>query len=389
MSSSIDMSGPLLSTMNRGGWTSSGTARSLFVESLGDESLKDQIGTPSLTESLESLKKQFAAIQLGSEYFFQALEFLKWTEPNINKESPEEQQRFHVLLSGLLLMRKANISGSTCLPWEVLQTQISKTLLNSGISANELSPDKWKKWLLRGFATGNKTSSDLKKDSIFIEKNSLLYFSKFWQVESHLLSLLWKRINMKPDIPENSLVEKVLETVLEELPVRFGEDTLRLAEEQKEAVLMSISSPLLIVTGGPGTGKTSVAVTLLRVLKRLGLAESPALAAPTGRAAKRMSEAIANSLNSLENLKELPFEQNLMKVALEAKTLHRLLSYRPNTNSFKHHEYDPLEHDLLIIDEGSMIGQELMISLLRATNSELPYQHAVPRIIIMLSLIHI
>ena len=81
-----------------------------------------------------------------------------------------------------------------------------------------------------------------------------------------------------------------------------------------------------------------------------------------------MSEAIANSLNSLENLKELPFEQNLMKVALEAKTLHRLLSYRPNTNSFKHHEYDPLEHDLLIIDEGSMIGQELMISLLRATN---------------------
>ncbi|MDP6216641.1 MAG: hypothetical protein QF649_05455, partial [SAR324 cluster bacterium] len=214
MSSSIDMSGPLLSTMNRGGWTSSGTARSLFVESLGDESLKDQIGTPSLTESLESLKKQFAAIQLGSEYFFQALEFLKWTEPNINKESPEEQQRFHVLLSGLLLMRKANISGSTCLPWEVLQTQISKTLLNSGISANELSPDKWKKWLLRGFATGDKTSSDLKKDSIFIEKNSLLYFSKFWQVESDLLSLLRKRINMKPDIPENSLVEKVLETVL-------------------------------------------------------------------------------------------------------------------------------------------------------------------------------
>ena len=62
MSSSIDMSGPLLSTMNRGGWTSSGTARSLFVESLGDESLKDQIGTPNLTESLESLKKQFAAI---------------------------------------------------------------------------------------------------------------------------------------------------------------------------------------------------------------------------------------------------------------------------------------------------------------------------------------
>ncbi len=87
MSSSIDMSEPPLSAMNRNSWTSSGTARSIFVERLGDESLKNQIGTPSLTDSLVSLKNQFAAIQLGSEYFFQALEFLNWTEPNIKKDN--------------------------------------------------------------------------------------------------------------------------------------------------------------------------------------------------------------------------------------------------------------------------------------------------------------
>jgi exodeoxyribonuclease V alpha subunit len=119
------------------------------------------------------------------------------------------------------------------------------------------------------------------------------------------------------------------------------------------------------------------------VLKRLGLAERPALAAPTGRAAKRMSEAVINSLNSLENLKQLPLEQKLLEDAAEAKTLHRLLAYRPGTHSFKHHEYDPLEHDLLIIDEGSMIDQEMMSSLLRAANSELPHQQSVPRIIIL------
>jgi len=88
-------------------------------------------------------------------------------------------------------------------------------------------------------------------------------------------------------------------------------------------------------------------------------------------------------LNSLENLKQLPLEKKLLEDAAEAKTLHRLLAYRPGTHSFKHHEYDPLEHDLLIIDEGSMIDQEMMSSLLRAANSELPHQQSVPRIIIL------
>ena len=383
MSSSIANQEPPFPTLIPVGWSSSGTARSRFSEGLAEGSLKDKIAAPALTESLQRLRKQFAEIQLGREYFFQALDFMNWTEPDNSKKSPEENQRFHVLLSGLLLMRKANISGSTCLPWNILQTQISGTLLNSGFSADELYPERWQNWLLTSY--GTETDSDIApaENSIFSANNSLLYFSRFCQTEFRLLSLLRKRIKMNPHAPENSLVEKVLKTVLVEQPVRFGEEILSLAEEQKAAVLLSISSPLLIITGGPGTGKTSVAVTLLRVLKRLGLTERPALAAPTGRAAKRMSEAVVNSLNSLENLEQLPLDQKLLEVAAEAKTLHRLLAYRPSTRSFKHHEYDPLEHDLLIIDEGSMIDQEMMSSLLRAANSELPHQPSVPRIILL------
>ena len=383
MSSSIAIPEPPFPALIPAGWTSSGTARSRFAEGLADESLIKQIEAPALTDSLLKLRKQFAEIQLGSEYFFQALDFLNWTELDSRRESPEGNQRFHVLLSGLLLMRKANISGSTCLPWEILQTQITGSLLNSGFSANELSPDRWQKWLLTSFGTETDSDPVSVENSIFSENNSLFYFSKYWQAESRLLSLLQKRIKMNPHVPESSLVEKALETVLVEHPVRFGEETLHLADEQKSAVLRSISSPLLIVTGGPGTGKTSITITLLRVLKRLGLAERPALAAPTGRAAKRMSEAVVNSLNSLVNLKELPLEQKLLEDAAEAKTLHRLLAYRPGTHSFKHHEFDPLEHDLLIVDEGSMIDQEMMSSLLRAANSELPHQQSVPRIILL------
>ena len=383
MSSSIDTNEAPFVTVMPAGWTSSGTTRSSFAEGLTDVSLKNKIAAPALTESLMRMRRQFAEIQLGSEYFFQALDFLNWAEPDISRESPEENQRFHVLLSGLLLMRKANISGSTCLPRKILQTQILASLLNSGFSVNELSLEKWQKWLLTSYGTEKDSTPAHTQNAIFTANHSLLYFSKYWQAESRLLSLIRKRIKMNPHVPESSIVEKVLETVLVEQPVLFGKETLSLADEQKAAVLLSISSPLLIITGGPGTGKTSVAVTLLRVLKRLGLAERPALAAPTGRAAKRMSEAVVNSLNSLENLKQLPLEQKLLEDALEAKTLHRLLAYRPGTHSFKHHEYDPLEHDLLIIDEGSMIDQEMMSSLLGAANSELPHQPSVPRIILL------
>ena len=99
MSSSIAIPEPPFSALIPTGWTSSGTARSRFAEGLADESLKKQIAAPDLTDSLLKLRKQFAEIQLGSEYFFQALDFLNWTEPNLSKESPEENQRFHVLLS--------------------------------------------------------------------------------------------------------------------------------------------------------------------------------------------------------------------------------------------------------------------------------------------------
>ena len=383
MSSSTAISEPPLSPIISAGWTSAGTARFCFAQELSDASLKKQIAEFPICENLLRMKQQFAEIQLGSEYFFQALDFLNWTEPDICKESPEENKRFHVLLSGLLLMRKAVISGSTCLPWNVIQTEIKTILQNSGFSTNDLSPQDWQNWLLTSFGTETDSDSAPAENSIFTVNNSLLYFSKNWHSESRLLSLLRKRIKMKLDVPESSLVEKVLETVLVENPVRFGGKDLKLAAEQKEAVLSAISSPFLIITGGPGTGKTSVAVTLLRVLKRLGLAERPALAAPTGRAAKRMSEAVLNSLGSLENLKQLTLDQELLGIAAEAKTLHRLLGYRPHTHSFKHHELEPLEHDLLIIDEGSMIDQELMTSLLRGANSELPHQSPVPRIILL------
>ena len=364
-------------------WISFGTTRSKFINEFADETLKKQLAHSDLPESLLLLKQQFTEIQIGSEYFFQAMNFLCQGKENTIKENELKSISFHVLLSGFLLMRRAVNSGSTCMPWTELRTQISKMLINSGFSEKLFFHENWKKWLLTISSNGEQSKHQSTEQPVIIENNSLLYFDKFWKREIQLMSLLSNRLNMNLNIIERPVIENVLKNVLEVNPVLFRGKPLVLAEEQKEAVLQAITSPLSIVTGGPGTGKTSVALTILRVHKILGLAERPALVAPTGRAANRMSESVINGLNSIKDLNKLKHDTELLKFAADAKTLHRLLGYHPNRHSFRHHEYDPLEHDLLIIDEGSMIDQELMVRLLRASNSKLPYLLPVQRIVIL------
>ena len=383
MSISKDFSKVRQKTNFQSNWTSFGTARFKFFNEFADETLKKQLAHSDLPESLLLLKQQFAEIQIGSEYFFQAINFFCQNMDGIIKEKKLKSISFHVLLSGLLLMRRAVYLGSTCIPWTELRTQITKMLINSGFSEKELFHENWKKWLLKISSNSYQNNNQINEQPVIIENNSLFYFDKFWKREIQLLSLLSNRLNMKININEISLIESVLKSVIEVNPVLFNGKPLVLAGEQKEAVLQAIKSPLSIVTGGPGTGKTSVALTILRVLKMLGLAERPALVAPTGRAANRISESVINGLISIKDINNLKHDIELLKFASDAKTLHRLLGYHPDRHSFSHHEYSPLEHDLLIIDEGSMIDQELMIRLLRASNSKLPYLSPVQRIVVL------
>ena len=112
-------------------------------------------------------------------------------------------------------------------------------------------------------------------------------------------------------------------------------------EVQRAAITMAAESKVMVLTGGPGTGKTTTTQGIIAAWKTAGL--SILLAAPTGRAAKRMSEA----------------------TGMEAKTIHRLLEFNP-ADGFKHNEENPLEGDALIVDECSMIDIILMYNLLKA-----------------------
>ncbi|MEO6269874.1 MAG: exodeoxyribonuclease V subunit alpha, partial [Lautropia sp.] len=139
---------------------------------------------------------------------------------------------------------------------------------------------------------------------------------------------------------------------------------------QKVACAMALRSGLSVITGGPGTGKTYTASRLLALL--LALDPHPerlrvAVAAPTGKAAARLKQSIGGALEELQAMvaKDLPLD-SLVRGIGPARTLHSLLGARPDTRKFRYDAANPLEVDVLIVDEASMIHLEMMAALLEA-----------------------
>ena len=130
----------------------------------------------------------------------------------------------------------------------------------------------------------------------------------------------------------------------------FSDLPIELDEEQIDAARRALNEKAFIITGGPGTGKTTLLMSILTVLRRARV--TFALAAPTGRAAKRMTESTGEA----------------------ALTLHRLLEYNPREGGFQRHEDNPLQVDVIIVDEASMVDLTLMDHLLRAIE---PHTHLI------------
>lgn len=129
---------------------------------------------------------------------------------------------------------------------------------------------------------------------------------------------------------------------------------------QKLACAMALQRRFAIITGGPGTGKTTTVVKLLALLQQGAAGKLQIkLAAPTGKAAVRLTESISGALS------RLPAELTAA-IPTEVATLHRLLGALPNRRSFKHHSDNPLQLDVLVVDEASMVDLEMMAALLSA-----------------------
>jgi exodeoxyribonuclease V alpha subunit len=174
---------------------------------------------------------------------------------------------------------------------------------------------------------------DLNKEDIK-ENNKAVYLAKFHLCEVGIAARLQDLIRFPKKLKAFDR-EKALQWVQ-------GELKIQLAENQKQAVKEAIEKKVMVVTGGPGTGKTTIINSIIKIYGRLG--QRVLLSAPTGRAAKRMAEATGH----------------------ESKTIHRLLEFSPKEGDFKRDENNPLDADLIVIDETSMVDIVLMYQFLKA-----------------------
>lgn len=202
----------------------------------------------------------------------------------------------------------------------------------------------------------------------------LLYLRRYWQFETGIEQALRQRLSKPLTLPD-STVEQAL-TVLFPASDELADKGVEQPDWQRVACALAARQRFAIITGGPGTGKTTTVVKLLAMLQSLALTEtddSPpqrplriALTAPTGKAAARLNESIAG------RVEELPLdglrndEQIRAHIPTEVKTLHRLLGVRAGSRHFRHHAGNPLHLDLVVVDEASMVDVELMARLLDA-----------------------
>ena len=186
-----------------------------------------------------------------------------------------------------------------------------------------------------------------------------LYLRRYWQYEQTVADQLSRKLAHETQPPAN------LRARLETLFDAPGEQT----DWQKVACALATRSALTVITGGPGTGKTTTVVKLLGLLQS-GAMENHRplrirLAAPTGKAAARLSGSIGAAVEAL------PFAASVKnEIPTEPTTLHRLLGRRPDSRHFRHHQHNPLHADLVVVDEASMIDLELMAGLLDALRPE-------------------
>lgn len=169
-----------------------------------------------------------------------------------------------------------------------------------------------------------------------VDDTTQIYASSFFYMEANTATML-KQLNASFDVPDIEIEERLRQIE--------KQTKMDLDEHQVEAVKEAVRNGLLVITGGPGTGKTTTINTIIRYFELEGM--DIFLAAPTGRAAKRMSET----------------------TRFEARTIHRMLELNGGMEGnagFERNEQNPLETDVIIIDEMSMVDISLMYSLLKA-----------------------
>ena len=190
-------------------------------------------------------------------------------------------------------------------------------------------------------------------------EHGLFYLDRYHRLEGQVCTDLTARAAQDPPLVDEAALASAVARI------RVG----RLSPEQEEAAVRTVRQWTTVLTGGPGTGKTTTVARVLALVAdqatRRGQRVSIALSAPTGKAAARLQEAV------LAELAALPEEDRQRVGQVEAMTLHRLLGWRPdNATRFRHDRTNRLKYDLVVVDESSMVELTMMARLLEAVRPQ-------------------
>jgi exodeoxyribonuclease V alpha subunit len=247
---------------------------------------------------------------------------------------------------------RVDLAGSL-VSWALRQGHVclDPELLKSVEFANSLSPelieDIWQE-LQTSSLVGSASESTR---PLILSKSGKLYFHRYWHYEQGLIQSIQDRLHTKP-LSGEALDNPTLSS---------------LGKDQKKAVHLASQSTFTMISGGPGTGKTTTVIYLLAhlVQEAKGNELKIALAAPTGKAAQRLQDSISSGLASLSWKEDIK-----AAIPQEATTLHRLLGYKHHSSRFVHNRELPLDFDVVVVDEASMLDLLMFSKLLDALKPE-------------------
>ncbi|RYE83057.1 MAG: exodeoxyribonuclease V subunit alpha, partial [Myxococcales bacterium] len=313
-----------------------GTARERLLATMGQP--------PHYTTAVAERLREF---NLGEEAAYLAWEVVRCA-PGLSGE--EERALFLLVLASIVNLHQ----GSTRLPVRGPLGVALATLLTK-------LDGEWARPVIERLLDDRRLEPVLGRPGDYrplLLEGDHLYHQRTLHFEDQLAAALARRLGA----PELDVNLRHVQRALDEVA---GD---RLSAEQRYAVLTAVCSPLAVVSGGPGTGKTSIVVAILRVLARLGVPMSGvALAAPTGKAAHRMKESV---LAGLALVPAPDAHDEDVAAVPEPRTLHRLLGYSPDADRFKYHEHNRLPDTVVVVDEGSMVDLYLMNQLVHAVRDD-------------------